>query len=77
MKQLLCIVLLAASVLFAGCSNRAAELYDTARFEELQNNRDHAIKLYEEIERKYPGTEQAKKAGERLASLKKDGRHEP
>ena len=55
----------------AGCSSEKGEQQlETARFEEKQNNREHAIQLYEEIVRKYPGSPNAKTAAERLALLK-------
>ncbi len=61
------------ALLLCGCSgNKAAELFETAKFEELQNNRQHAIELYEEIVKKYPESDQAKKAKERLTQLKGD-----
>jgi hypothetical protein len=37
--------------------------------EELQNNREHALKLYQEIIEKYPGSEYARKAEERVSQL--------
>lgn len=70
MKRILPVAFLAAFALVSGCSNRAAEIYDNAQFEEVQNNKEHALKLYEEIVRKYPDSEQAKKARERLAALR-------
>lgn len=51
--------------------DRPKELYETARFEELQNNPEHAQELYEEILRKYPDSEFANKAVERLRGLPK------
>jgi outer membrane protein assembly factor BamD (BamD/ComL family) len=65
------LVILAAVVLLAlsACADKAAELYETAKFEELQNNKAHAVELYEEIVKKYPDSEQARKAKERLAAL--------
>lgn len=69
MSRRWCAVLLAALVL-AGCGDKAAELFETAQFEERQNNREHARQLYEEIVRDYPKSEAAKKAAERLAGLK-------
>ena len=48
----------------------AKELYETAQFEELQNNHKHALQLYEEILRDYSGSEYAKKSGERIIKLK-------
>ena len=43
---------------------------ETAQFEEKQNNREHAIKLYEEVVTKHAGTPNAKIAQERLNALK-------
>jgi TolA-binding protein len=57
-----------------GCSDKAAELYDIAQFEEKQKNNKHAEELYEEIIKKYPDSEYAKKAKERLSKLKGDGK---
>ncbi len=70
MKRAVWIIVMLSVCLAAGCGNKAAELYDTAQFEELQHNKDHAIKLYEEIERRYPDSEQAKKARIRISALK-------
>lgn len=67
------LVLLLALLIFAsaGCSaNGGAEQLETARFEEKQNNREHAVKLYEEVISKYPGSANAKIARERLDALK-------
>ncbi len=64
-------LLLVLALLLAGCSDRkAAELFDTARFEEIQNNREHATKLYERIIVAYPSSDYAVKAKERLDDLK-------
>lgn len=64
-------------LLFIGCSALAAcssdpgsQQMEIARFEEKQNNREHAIKLYEEVVRKYAGSPNAKLAQERLHTLK-------
>jgi TolA-binding protein len=55
----------------AGCTgDKGKELLDTAQFEEKQHNEEHALKLYEEIVKKYPGTEFAQKASERLRVIK-------
>lgn len=67
MKNILLMMLL-LSLLFA-CSNKAAELAERAKFEELQSNKEHAAKLYREIIEKYPDSAQAKEAAERLAGL--------
>ncbi len=71
MRYALLAVLMFFAFAFSGCSgNKAAELFDTAKFEELQNNKEHAIQLYEEIVRKYPESDSAKKAAKRLSELK-------
>lgn len=55
----------------SGCSgDKGKEQFETATFEEKQNNRDHAIRLYEEIVRKHPDSTYGKQAAERLAVLK-------
>jgi outer membrane protein assembly factor BamD (BamD/ComL family) len=50
--------------------NGGAQQLETAQFEEKQNNKEHAIKLYEEVVSKYPGSANAKVAQERLTVLK-------
>ena len=52
------------------CQGNAKELYDSAAFEEQQNNPIHAKELYEEIVKKYPDNEYAAKAKQRLEALK-------
>lgn len=52
-------------------SNNAQGIFETAEFEELQNNREHAMQLYEEIIKKYPEGEYAAKAEARLDELRK------
>jgi len=66
-------IIICISLLALGCSTdkNAAELLDTARFEEKQNNRDHAIKLYSEIIQKYPDSQAAITAKNRLQEIKK------
>jgi len=62
-----------AVISLSGCSgNRAEELFETARLEELQNNEDHAKKLYQEIVAKYPDSEYARNARDRLSEMQKD-----
>ncbi len=71
MKRFILILVMIAGLSIAGCSgDNAKELFETAQFEELQNNRDHAIKLYREIIEKDPGSEYAGKAHKRLDVLK-------
>lgn len=70
MKRLL-ILLCAFFVLsLSGCGDNAARLFDTAKFEELQNNKEHAVQLYEEILKKYPDSDYARRAQERLSQIK-------
>ncbi|MBA4373858.1 MAG: hypothetical protein C0402_13490 [Thermodesulfovibrio sp.] len=69
MKKILTVILLAC--IFTACADKAAEIYETARFEELQNNKDHAMKLYREVVEKHPASAQAKEAEKRLAELQK------
>jgi outer membrane protein assembly factor BamD (BamD/ComL family) len=66
------VVISALAIMLQACSGqKAPELYDTAKFEELQNNREHAIQLYEQIIVRYPSSEYALKAKERIDALKK------
>ena len=65
-KMLLMILLLFLPI---ACSNKASELAETAKFEELQNNKEHAANLYREIIEKYQDSAQAKEAATRLSGL--------
>ncbi|WP_224981759.1 tetratricopeptide repeat protein [Geomonas agri] len=68
MKRVGLAVLLLAAL--CGCAgDKGKELFDTAQFEEKQNNREHAKQLYQEIVTKYPDSPIAKQAQERLAAL--------
>ncbi|HBA73692.1 MAG: hypothetical protein A2X82_10705 [Geobacteraceae bacterium GWC2_55_20] len=61
-------------LLISGCKSgekNAAELLETARFEEKQNNREHATKLYDEIIRKYPSSQASRDAAARLEEIKR------
>lgn len=70
MRHAVFVLLLALGLAFSACSkNGAAELFETAKFEEVQNNKEHARELYEEIVKKYPDSEYAKMARERLSAL--------
>lgn len=70
MKKVLVVIVAASMMALAGCSgDKGKELFDTAQFEEKQHNGEHARKLYEELVKKYPGTEFATKASERLKAL--------
>ena len=59
-------------ILLAGCTNgdkKAGELLETARFEEKQNNYDHAKQLYAEILKNHPASPAAKEAATRITEL--------
>jgi outer membrane protein assembly factor BamD (BamD/ComL family) len=58
-------------VVIACTGGDAEELFKTAEFEELQNNTEHARQLYEEIIKKYPESEYARKASSRLSEMDK------
>lgn len=70
MRHIVLALLMVFFVALSGCSDKEAGLYDIAQFEELQKNKKHATELYEEIIKKYPDSEYAKKAKERLVKLK-------
>ena len=67
LKKNFCILsLFIISITFTGCAEqKAGEIYEIAQFEELQENRTHAIQLYNKIIFKYPETEVASKAKKR------------
>ena len=72
MKSIAAVAFLMA-ILLGGCSSgnsKAAELFETASFEEKQHNLEHASKLYREIVASYPGTPTARDAATRLEVLR-------
>jgi outer membrane protein assembly factor BamD (BamD/ComL family) len=52
------------------CGEDPGQLFETARFEEQQNNRAHAQELYEQIIQQHPDSEYAEKARQRLEAWK-------
>lgn len=69
MRRIIPLMLIAILAL-AGCSrNNGKELLETAQFEEKQHNLEHAVQLYREIVAKYPKSDAARIAGERLDAL--------
>ena len=73
MKQIILVLMLTLALAFSGCSEKKAkELFETAQFEELQKNQEHAKQLYQEIIKKYPKTDYAKKAEDRLSVLREN-----
>ena len=71
MRSKFVLLLICFAIALSGCSDKAEELFETAKLEELQNAHDHAIELYQEIVDKYPESEYAQKAKERLSKMKK------
>ncbi len=70
MKRLISVVCIAGLLAISGCSGKKAEeTFETAQFEELQKNFAHARQLYREIIEKYPESEYATRAAERLKEL--------
>jgi outer membrane protein assembly factor BamD (BamD/ComL family) len=68
-----CFVLVFSLLMLAmtACSgDNGKQQLETAQFEEKQNNKEHAVKLYEVVVSKYPGSANAKTAQERLNVLK-------
>ena len=73
MKRLFLVLFLTIALGLSGCAGEnAKELFDTASLEERQNAPEHAAELYREIVEKYPDSEYATKAKERLADLKEN-----
>jgi len=69
-KQILILLAVCCTALTACSSDGGKQQLETAQFEEKQNNKEHAVKLYEEIVTKYAGSPNAKIAQERLNALK-------
>ncbi len=71
MKKYVLILLTVCCTALTACSNdQGKQQLETAQFEEKQNNKEHAVKLYEEVVTKYAGSPNAKIAQERLNTLK-------
>jgi len=72
MRQIVLILMVIVATVLSGCSGNGAEqLFDTAKLEELQDNQEHATKLYQEIIQRYPESEYARRAKEKLSALGK------
>ena len=63
------ILVLFVLIQLLGCSDPAREKFETARFEEQQFNRPHAVQLYREIVRDHPDSPYAGQAADRLHEL--------
>jgi outer membrane protein assembly factor BamD (BamD/ComL family) len=71
MKKYILILLTLYCTALAACSgDQGKQQLETAQFEEKQSNKEHAMKLYEEVVAKYPGSPNARIAQERLNVLK-------
>ena len=71
MKKHILILLAVCCTALSACSgDQGKQQLETAQFEEKQNNREHAVKLYEEVVTKHPNSPNAKIAQERLNALK-------
>jgi TolA-binding protein len=70
MTRILPLLVVAAVLGLAACqSGGAAQMLQTAQFEELQHNSEHAAQLYRQILEGYPNSPEATKARQRLAAL--------
>lgn len=56
--------------MFMGCGEDPRQIFETARFEEQQDNRAHAQELYEQLILQHPESEFAEKARQRLEAWK-------
>ena len=70
MKKLVLLGMVLLGLLGGCAADKSQELFETAQFEEKQNNKEHAQKLYQEIVDKYPNSPVAKQAEERLKAIK-------
>lgn len=70
MKKIFPVIIAAVFIFVVACSGDGAkQRFETAEFEELQHNREHAAALYEEIIRKYPDSEYTGKAKDQLSAM--------
>ena len=69
-KYILILLVVCCTALTACSGDQGKQQLEIAQFEELQNNKEHAIQLYEEVISKYAGSPNAKIAQERLNALK-------
>ena len=72
MKRLVLLGMVLLGLLGGCAADKSQELFETAQFEEKQNNKEHAQKLYQEIVDKYPNSPVAKQAEARLKAIKAD-----
>ena len=61
MNVRLSLLLLVGALMVNGCAgDKGKELFETAQFEEKQSNKEHAIKLYEELLQRTPNSIEAR-----------------
>ncbi len=71
-KQWITLVVWVSVLGVSGCGEDPKQLFETAQFEEQQNNQAHARELYERIVQIHPESDWAKQAKGRLAELDKE-----
>jgi hypothetical protein len=67
-----CVGLVVMMGWLVACGEDPQQLFETAQFEEQQQNRAHAQELYERILRDHPESAAARKAEERLKEWRKE-----
>ena len=72
--RLALVLILMLTLPLAGCGDGAEEMFETAQFEEVQKNQEHARKLYNRILRDHPDSPFAARARERLAAMERETR---
>ena len=68
-KQCVSLMVLGLALGIGGCGEDPKQLFETAQFEEKQNNQAHARELYERVIQASPDSEWATQAKTRLAEL--------
>ena len=73
--RVILVMLVLVTFTVIGCgADPAREKFESAQLEERQSNPAHAKELYHEILAKYPKSEYAPKAQERIRALEKEGK---
>ena len=70
-KQWVVVLVWVVALGMSGCGEDPQQLFETAQFEEKQNNQAHARELYERVIQASPDSEWAQKAQERMDALNK------
>ena len=69
LKRSLHVTFFVGLLFLMGCGDDPQQLFETAQFEEQQNNQEHARQLYKQILENSPDSDYATKAQERLSAL--------